>query len=61
MTKSFTVTLAVAVCLSFAAPALSLTDTTTRGRICGHECPQRRLETFSGYVFKGRTNGPPPI
>ena len=55
MTKLFKVTLAVVVCLSFAAPALSLTDTTTRGKVCGHECPQSRLETFGGYVFKGRT------
>jgi hypothetical protein len=55
MTKFFTLMLAVALSFSFASPALSLTDTTTRGKICGHECPQRRLETFSAYVFKGRT------
>lgn len=57
MTKSFTLILAIALSFSFAAPpAPSLTDTTTRGRICGHKCPQRRVETFGGYVFKGRTN-----
>ena len=56
MTIAFTMTLAVALCLSLTAPALSLTDTSTKGRICGHKCPQRRLETFGGYTFKGRTN-----
>jgi hypothetical protein len=55
MRKSFTLMLAVALSFSFAAPALSLTDTTTEGKICGHLCPQKRLETFGGYVFKGRT------
>jgi hypothetical protein len=55
VTKLLTLMLAVFLSFALAAPALSLTDTTTRGRVCGHKCPQRRLETFGGYVFKGRT------
>ena len=37
------------------APASALTKTRTWGKVCGHRCPQRRLETFGGYVFKGTT------
>jgi hypothetical protein len=37
------------------ANAAELKKTTTRGKICGHRCPQHTLYTFGGYVFKGRT------
>ena len=41
--------------LATLVPALALTKTTTWGKVCGHRCPQRRLETFGGYIFKGTT------
>ena len=36
-------------------PAAALVDTSTTGKVCGHECPQKRLENFGGYTFSGIT------
>jgi hypothetical protein len=38
-----------------AGVAFAATQTTTRGRICGHECPTRSLEAYGGYTFEGST------
>ena len=43
-----------------ASPALARIDTDTTGKICGYwgcgDRQRRRMETFSGYPFKGRTS-----
>lgn len=41
--------------VSVASPAGALTDTRTRGDVCGNRCPDRSFETFSAQTFKGST------
>ena len=36
--------------------ASAVTETETTGKVCGHECPQYRLEQFGGYSFQGKTS-----